>query len=245
MRAPHAAVITRAHVEERIHGRIVLPGGGTDVLGIRVRVGNSYAQAGCVPPVQGCLQRVVIREAGELAEKDVAVAAVRSEEICRQGASRGRVDARRQRVCSIRHGIDVPGLQHPDRRRVSIWGTDRDHEARFLNVSLETPEVTVPKISPSVQSNLAGNTPRRFVWARSRRYIYFEDLAGETRNVWRLTIDPSTEQLIDGPIRLTTGTGEETNVALSPDGARILFTSSSSRTRLWAFPLDSSTGRMI
>ena len=86
--------------------------------------------------------------------------------------------------------------------------------------------------------------PGRFVWAPSRRYIYFEGRAGDTQNVWRVTVDPVTEKWVDGPERLTTGAGEETNVAISPDGTRLVFTTTSSRTRLWAFPFDPASGRV-
>ena len=134
---------------------------------------------------------------------------------------------------------------HPDGRRVSVWGTDQYGAVRFLNVLVGTRDVTVANISASVQGNLAGIKPGRFVWARSGRHIYFEGLASDSKNVWRITVDPSTEALAEGPVRLTTGTGEETNVAVSPEGNRILFTSSSSRTRLWAFPLDTTTGRIV
>jgi Tol biopolymer transport system component/DNA-binding winged helix-turn-helix (wHTH) protein len=134
---------------------------------------------------------------------------------------------------------------HPDGRRVSIWGTDQHGKPTFLNVPLDAREGRPSTMSAAVQRNLAGITPRRFVWAPSRRYIFFEGVAGDTNNVWRITADPSTEELTDGPVRLTTGTGRETSVALSPDGKRIVFTSSSSRTRLWAFPLDGSSGRIV
>jgi Tol biopolymer transport system component/DNA-binding winged helix-turn-helix (wHTH) protein len=134
---------------------------------------------------------------------------------------------------------------YPDGVRVSIWGTDQHGEMKFLNVPIDTGEVTPSKMSEAVQRNLAGITLRRFVWARSRRRIYFEGLAADTKNVWRISADPSTEQLTDGPVRLTTGTGQETNVAVSPDEKKILFTSATSRTRLWAFPLDSGTGRIV
>jgi Tol biopolymer transport system component len=80
------------------------------------------------------------------------------------------------------------------------------------------------------------------VWAPSRRHIYFEGRAGDTQNIWRITVDPDTEAWVAGPDRLTTGAGEETNVALSPDGTRVLFTNTASRTRLWAFPLDPANG---
>ena len=82
------------------------------------------------------------------------------------------------------------------------------------------------------------------MWARSRRYIYFEGRAGDTQNVWRVTVDPLTEKWIDGPERLTTGAGSETHVALSPDGTKLVFTTTSGRTRLWAFPFDSAGGRV-
>jgi Tol biopolymer transport system component len=134
---------------------------------------------------------------------------------------------------------------HPDGRRVSIWGTDQHGEARFLNVPLNAAAVTPAKISAAVQRNLAGITPRRFAWSPSRRHIFFEGLASDTDNIWRITADPTTGELTDGPARLTTGTGQETNLAVSRDGQKILFTSSTSRTRLWAFPLETSSGRIV
>jgi eukaryotic-like serine/threonine-protein kinase len=134
---------------------------------------------------------------------------------------------------------------HPDGRRVSIWGTDQRGDTRFLNVPVDAGDVSASTISEAVQRDLAGITPRRFVWAPSRRYIFFEGQAGDTNNVWRLTTDPSTAALTDGPVRLTTGTGRETSVAVSPDGKNIVFTVATSRTRLWAFPLDSGSGRIV
>ena len=134
---------------------------------------------------------------------------------------------------------------HPDGRGVSIWGTDQQGDASFLNVSLDADAVTSSKISAAVLRNLAGITPRRFAWSPSRRHIFFEGLASDTNNIWRLTADPSTGELTDGPVRLTTGTGQETNLAVSRDGQKILFTSSTSRSRLWAFPLESSSGRIV
>ena len=116
---------------------------------------------------------------------------------------------------------------------------------RFLTVPLDDGSVTD---AGDIRAGPAGPRERlgagRFVWAPSRRYIYFEGRAGDTQNVWRVTVDPLTEKWIDGPERLTTGAGEETNVAISPDGTRLVFTTTSSRTRLWAFPFDSASGRI-
>lgn len=134
---------------------------------------------------------------------------------------------------------------YPDGKHVSIWGTDQRGEPRFVNVPLDAGEIRSATISRAVQRNLVGITPRRFMWAPSRQYIYVEALTGDTNNAWRITADPSTGALTDGPVRLTTGTGRDTYISVSPDGKRIVFTSTVSRTRLWAFPLDSRSGQLI
>jgi len=131
---------------------------------------------------------------------------------------------------------------HPDGTRVSIWGTTLGREVRFLTVPLDGGSPITPQIPDRVRRDLAGVSAGRFVWAPSRRHIYFEGSTGETQNVWRITVDPLTEAWTDGPERLTTGAGEESNVALSADGTRLLFTATSSRTRLWSFPFDPASG---
>jgi Tol biopolymer transport system component/DNA-binding winged helix-turn-helix (wHTH) protein len=133
---------------------------------------------------------------------------------------------------------------HPDGRRLSIWGTAFNGEVRFHNVPLQSGRPTTPQIAPGLRQDLASLSPGRFLWSPSGRFIYFEANARDTRNVWRVTVDPVTGSWIDGPDRLTTGAGEETNIAISPDGARLVFTTTSSRTRLWAFPFDSANGRI-
>ena len=59
-----------------------------------------------------------------------------------------------------------------------------------------------------------------------------------------MTVDPLTEAWVDGPERLTTGAGQETNLAVSSDGTRLVFTATASRTRLWEFPFDAASGRV-
>jgi len=133
---------------------------------------------------------------------------------------------------------------HPDGRHVSIWGRMRRGRMTFLTVPLDGGTVVAPDMSTEVERDLASLSPGDFVWARSGRYVYFEASAGDTRNVWRVTIDPRNGNWTDGPERLTTGAGEETSVALSPDGTRLIFTTASSRTRVWAFPFESRHGRI-
>jgi Tol biopolymer transport system component len=133
---------------------------------------------------------------------------------------------------------------HPDGRGISIWGTIGKDDVRFLTVPLDGGSVTRPEVSARVQQELARVSAGRFAWATSRRYIYFEGRAGDTQNIWRVTVDPLTEKWVDGPERLTTGAGQETNLAISGDGTRLVFTARSSRTRLWAFPFDAARGRV-
>jgi Tol biopolymer transport system component/DNA-binding winged helix-turn-helix (wHTH) protein len=133
---------------------------------------------------------------------------------------------------------------HPDARRVSIWGTRRHGEAAFVTVPLDGGDATAPRIPRRIEQHLAGVVAGQFVWAPSRRYIYFEGRTGETQNVWRIAVDPVSEDWIDAPERLTVGTAEETSVALSSDGTRLAFTTRSSTTRLWAFPFDPAKGRV-
>ena len=133
---------------------------------------------------------------------------------------------------------------HPDGRRISIWGTTRDGEVRFLTVPLDAGVAAATQMSARVQQELARVSAGRFVWAPSRRFIYFEGQAGDTQDVWRVTVDPLTENWVDGPERLTSDGGQATNVAISRDGRRLLFTTTSSRTRVWAFPFDPASGRI-
>jgi Tol biopolymer transport system component len=62
--------------------------------------------------------------------------------------------------------------------------------------------------------------------------------------VWRVTVDPVTLEWTDGPERLTTGAGQDTDVSISPDGTRMLFSTRASRTRLWTYPFDPATGQL-
>ncbi len=113
-----------------------------------------------------------------------------------------------------------------------------------MTVPLDGGNGTTPQISSRVRQDLALVSTSRFVWAPSRRYLYVEGRAGDTQNVWRITVDPRTEAWVDGPERLTTDAGEESTLAISPDGTRLVFTTTASRTRLWSFPFDPIDGRV-
>ena len=133
---------------------------------------------------------------------------------------------------------------HPDGQHVSIWGSIGWTERAFLTVPISGGDATIAEISDEVHRGLADLSPGQFVWAPSRRFIYFEAATRDARNVWRVTVDPRTGRWVAGPEPLTTGPGDATSLAISADGKRLLLTTTSSRTRLWAFPFDIGGGRI-
>ena len=90
----------------------------------------------------------------------------------------------------------------------------------------------------------AGVTLGRFAWARSGRYLYFEGRAEGVRNLWRVSVDPATLAWTGGPDRLTTGAGDDADIALSLDGTRLVFSAKTLQTRLWSFPFNAAEGRV-
>jgi Tol biopolymer transport system component/DNA-binding winged helix-turn-helix (wHTH) protein len=158
-------------------------------------------------------------------------------------------------------GVDggVPELVRPDlldkRRPIHVaWKTDgrqvsvlqRDAKVRFLTAAIGGGAPRFSEIAPDVQRRIdeAGLSLGRFVWSRSGQYLYFEGQSHRVRNLWRVTVDPVTLAWIAGPERLTTGAGDDSDLALSPDGARVVFAARLSRTRLWSFPFDAFSGEL-
>ena len=150
---------------------------------------------------------------------------------------------RRLREDLLADFVALRAAWHPD-GRVSVWGTTREAPRRFVTVPIDTGPAVESTFADQIDEALRDVSPGRFVWARSRDHIYFEARTGETRNLWRVRVDPRTLRWISGPERLTTGAGEDERPALSPDGGRLLFTTRFSRTRLWAFPFDSVSGQL-
>jgi hypothetical protein len=114
----------------------------------------------------------------------------------------------------------------------------------FLTVPLSGGNEATSPISEHVERGVRDLSPGRFVWAPSRRFNYFEAGSGDAQNIWRVTVDARTGKWVAGPEPLTTGPGDATDIALSPDGKRLLVTTISSRTRLWAFPFDVAAGHV-
>ncbi len=135
---------------------------------------------------------------------------------------------------------------HPDSKRISVCGSGQKRDFQLWTVPLGGGKAVKSDLSAEALKQLNAvsfysNAP--FLWAASGRAVYFEGASRGVRNLWKLTVDPETLRVIAGPERLTTGPGADTDIALSPDGKKLAFTSRTENTRLWSFPFDAATGR--
>ena len=135
---------------------------------------------------------------------------------------------------------------HPDGRRISIHGYDRDNGWSFWTIPLDGGPNVRSLMSSTVAQRLsdANLRLRGFVWAPGGDSLYFEGRSERTQNVWRIRVNPRTLDWIGGPDRLTTSSALETGLALSPDGKRLAFGSRFERTLVWSVPFDPVSGRI-
>ena len=84
----------------------------------------------------------------------------------------------------------------------------------------------------------------RLSWAPSGKAVYFERTVGGARSLWKMIVDPNT--LAGTAIeRLTTGSGLDTQLAVSADETKLAFTGETRQIRAWLFPFDASRGRIF
>ena len=135
---------------------------------------------------------------------------------------------------------------HPDGKRLSLWGNHRREGWSFWTVLLTGGTPVKSELAPQVKEQLkdADVSLTDFQWSSSGRSLYFEGVSRGVRNFWKVEVEPSALRWIGGPERLTTGTGLDTDLALSPDGKRLAFTARTERTRLWSLPFDAAAGRV-
>ena len=154
----------------------------------------------------------------------------------------------------------ISAVWHPDGKRISIWVVDSvgatrrapGPSPRFWTVPIAGGAAIQTEIDPTIEKQfLAAATEaagvyrvgRSFSWSPSGNALYFDlDYRG-ARNIWKMTINPETLRAT-AINRITTGTGSDAGVAISPDGKRLAFTSTSEQIRSWLFPFDASTGHL-
>ena len=134
---------------------------------------------------------------------------------------------------------------HPDGTRISILGRI-DGNWAFATVPLDGGQPVYSAFSPEILRQMDESRLRlgRFNWAPSGDALFLEGRSGDTRNIWRAAVDRSTIAWI-GPLkRLTLGVGQETGIALSPDGARLAFSAPSLHTQVWALDFNPREARV-
>lgn len=128
---------------------------------------------------------------------------------------------------------------HPDSRRISVVASGQGlPDFAVYTVPLERGVPVLTKLPPSLSGRF---TVGEFVWAPTGQALYLEHKVNLISNVWRLSVDP--ESLEAGAVvRLTTGPGHETRVAIARDGRKLAFTIKTESIRIWAYALDPVDG---
>lgn len=150
-------------------------------------------------------------------------------------------------------------IWQPDGKRVSVWATAAGWSSAslsFWTAPVAGGPAAKSEIAPDVVKQLeevaVGGAPGfisavdsdpSFSWAPSGKAIFFERTLRGARNLWKLSMDSGTLRGV-AVERLTAGSGPDTDLALSPDGTRLAFTSRTQHTRTWLFPFDASSGRI-
>ena len=134
---------------------------------------------------------------------------------------------------------------HPDGERVSFFGR-RKTDGGFFTVPITGGTPMVSSLSDTVERGLkeAMLGFGRYRWAPGGNVLYFAGRAKGVLNVWKFGVDPSTLAWVSGPERLTTGVGNDVEIAPSPDGAKLAFVTRTETLRAWSLPFDAVSGRV-
>ena len=147
-------------------------------------------------------------------------------------------------IMSELHEVSVIGW-HPDGLRISFQGGDRTGTWGFWTMQLDGGILVKSEFAPEVE-RLMGEEfdfpPLSCRWAPSGRSLYLQVVSKGIVNIWRVIIDPESLRWIDGPERLTTGAGLDTDLAVSPDGKSLAFTTRSENRSLWSWAFDARSG---
>jgi Tol biopolymer transport system component/DNA-binding winged helix-turn-helix (wHTH) protein len=152
------------------------------------------------------------------------------------------------------HQLNVASAAwYPDGKKISlsIWNTTPIPEFWTIpigsaqGIKTELDSAVVAKLEEISANYSIGVEMMDFSmrWAPTADAIYFERTLRGVKNLWKLRIEGTA--LRGTAIEpLTTGAGADTELALSPDGTRIAFTSETVHTAAWLFPFDAASGRL-
>jgi Tol biopolymer transport system component len=77
------------------------------------------------------------------------------------------------------------------------------------------------------------------VWSPDDRFIYFTSSRGGTLNIWKTSVVPGV------PEQITAGRGDDTDIDLSADGKRLVFSTYRANVNLAELSLDTAPGRRL
>jgi Tol biopolymer transport system component len=147
---------------------------------------------------------------------------------------------------------------HPDGKRITAWILDQGDPIgttvpNFSTRPVDGGRAIESRLPPALQKQIEAlewstDVPEwrmdfRFAWAPSGKALFFERSFRGARNLWRMTVDPARLQPTNVE-RLTTSTGLDAELSVSPDGRKIAFTSERQQIRAWVFPFDANRGRV-
>jgi len=127
---------------------------------------------------------------------------------------------------------------HPE-GRISVIGSDGFFVADRTNSRLSAVDT-----SAAVPFGLLEHdTIRNLTWNPTGTALIVEALSDGVPTLWRVPVEPVSLRWRT-PERLTSAPASAEGAAVSPDGARVAFTSAQASTRAWLFPFDANSAQL-
>jgi hypothetical protein len=128
-----------------------------------------------------------------------------------------------------------------------VWSADGKH-LLFLSVYRKDAYVIPLKggapaatgLLAALEQNKLTGTPEIGAWSGDRIIVAAQ--TGDSRNLWRLTLDPRSFRVTGSPERLTFGASAESHPAIG--GGRMLFSSVQENPDIWYLPLKSDEAKV-
>jgi Tol biopolymer transport system component len=123
--------------------------------------------------------------------------------------------------------VHVQPRWSPDGKRIVYQRIER---TRF--------DVAVVDLGTKLSSMVTRDVYRKInpAWARDGRAIYYSSDAGGGMNVWRQPLDAQSRPA--GPAQqMTSGAGQDVEIAVAPDGKRLAYTTLHQNADLWRMPM--------
>lgn len=127
---------------------------------------------------------------------------------------------------------------HPDGRLVWLRGHGEHISLRWRRGGATPVDVPIPvAVRQRFQVQQLGVVDNeRLAWSDART-LFFIGAANGVVDLWRLAVAPDSLTILEGPVRVTTGTDIERALAVGTAG-QLVFSATSRTVRAWVFDLD-------